>query len=107
MTGRAHRSPLRHRSADEENRAGDLAEALIPFAEELIATVHDNGRDAVEKVIYRHLGLSPGISAEIDTAIASVVVLAAFADHYRSTIDALAWVTWDEHGRTLERRSCA
>lgn len=94
---------MRQRSADEEARTGQTAADLVPFAEELTHAVHEYGRDEVEKTIYRHLGLQPGVSCEIDTAIAAFVVLAAFGNPGQTPQEALAWITWDEHGYPLGR----
>lgn len=94
---------MRQRSADEETRAGDMAAALVPFAAELVATVREYGRDDIEGVIYRHLGLSPGMGPETQTAIAAMVILAAMVDPDIPVEVALSWVTWDEHGYPPER----
>lgn len=92
---------MRQRSADEEARIAQTAADLVPFATELVRAVREVGRDDIEAVIYRHVGLQPGTSPEIDTAIAAFVVLAAFGTPDLTPEEALSWVTWDEHGYPL------
>ena len=71
---------------------GDRIEALIPIAARLIGAVHDDGTIAIAHTL-----------AEVDAVDVPLllVILAASCDPDRSMEEALAWVTWDEHGRPL------
>jgi len=74
---------------DAETR-GDLAQRLLPVAARLACIVHgDGGQPDIHHLLTQ---LDP---AEKD---ALIVVLAALVDPDRSLGDALAFVTWDEHG---------
>lgn len=88
-------------SADRCRDLGDEAADLVPFAAELIGTVHDYGREEIAGVIRRHLGLDASMGDEVRTSIAALVVLAAMCDPERTPEEALSWVTWDEHGARL------
>jgi len=69
-----------------EERA-DLAEALVPVAAALIGAVHDEGAQAVARVL--------GVVAP-ENLPALAVVLAAMVDPDMSPGDLLAWVTFGE-----------
>ncbi|NED96468.1 hypothetical protein G1H11_14250 [Phytoactinopolyspora alkaliphila] len=80
---------------EQEEQLRDMAEALVPFAAELVGCVHDYGRAEIEAVIYRHLGLSPAMGDEVQTAIAAMVVLAAMVNPDRSADELLTWTLVD------------
>jgi hypothetical protein len=74
-------------------RLGNLAERLVPVADELILLVHGEGdREAIGVFL---AGLSAG---ERD---ALLVVLAGIADPAVPVEQALEWLTWDENEEAL------
>ncbi|MEU3656474.1 hypothetical protein AB0E67_27435 [Streptomyces sp. NPDC032161] len=68
---------------------GDMAVALLPEAAGLVVDVHEGSAEDVQTRLH-------GLSRHELEALA--VVLAGFADPDRGLKDALAWVTFDEHG---------
>lgn len=71
---------------------GDMVEALMPEAAGLVVDVHEG---SAEDIKTRLAGLS---RHELE---ALAVVLAAVADPERPLKEALAWVTFDEHGNRI------
>lgn len=71
---------------------GDQAERLVGVALRMVAAVHEDGADQVERV------LNETHPADLR---ALSVVLAAMVDPTRGVDELLAWVTWDEHGRQI------
>lgn len=65
---------------------GDMAEAMVPIAQQLIGAVHDDGPAAVARVFSI---VPPG------HLHALCVVLAAMVDPTKKPSDLLAWVDWD------------
>jgi hypothetical protein len=78
----------------EARAKGALAAEMVPVATELVCAVHDHGVEEVAAVL-----------AKVPRAhmVALTVVLAALVDPDRPISEALAWVTWDEHGKPLQR----
>lgn len=68
---------------------GDMVEALMPEAAGLVVDVHEGSADDIKTRL-------SGLTRHELEALA--VVLAAIADPDRTMKDALAWVTFDEHG---------
>ena len=68
------------------DQLGDLAEEMVPIAQQLIGAVHDDGPSAVARVF--------AIVPEAHMP-ALAVVLAAMCDPTRTAGDMLAWVNWD------------
>lgn len=71
---------------------GDMVETLMPEAAGLVVDVHEGTADDIRA---RLAGLS---RHELE---ALAVVLAAIADPDRTMKDALAWVTFNEHGERI------
>jgi hypothetical protein len=71
---------------------GDMVEALMPEAAGLVVDVHEGSADDIRNRL-------SGLSRHELEALA--VVLAAIADPDRTMTDALAWVTFDEHGEGI------
>ncbi|MGW2740541.1 hypothetical protein ACWC4D_40910 [Streptomyces sp. NPDC001288] len=71
---------------------GDMVETLMPEAAGLIVDVHEGSADDIR-------GRLSGLSRHELEAMA--VLLAAVADPDRPLKDALAWVTFDEHGNRI------
>lgn len=80
-------------SALSAEERGDMVDALMPEAAGLVVDVHEGSAD---DVMTRLRGLD---RHELE---ALAVVLAGLVDPDRSIAQALAWVTFDEHGRPLE-----
>jgi FixJ family two-component response regulator len=81
-------------TAADATARGDLIEALMPDAAFLAMAVRD--RDPAD--IHTRLA---GLARHELEALA--VILAGMVDPDRSLADALGWVDFDEHGRTLDR----
>lgn len=74
---------------------GDMAEALLPVAANLVALVHgDGGAPDVRDVL-------SGLSGHEKDGL--LVVLAGLVDPDRSLVEALRWVDFDERGEPLRR----
>lgn len=71
-------------SSSEE--LGDLAESLVPVAQQLIGAVHDDGPGAVARVF----AIVPPAHLQ-----ALAIVLAGMCDPTKKPSDMLAWVNWD------------
>lgn len=71
---------------------GDMVEALMPEAAGLVVDVHEGSADDIKARL-------SGLTRHELEALA--VVLAAVADPDRPLKDALAWVTFDEHGERI------
>ena len=71
---------------------GDMVEALMPEAAGLVVDVHEGSADDIKTRL-------SGLTRHELEALA--VVLAAIADPDRPLKDALAWVTFDEHGHRV------
>lgn len=73
---------------------GDLVERMLPVAAGLVCIVHGDGdhRDVAAQ-------LDPLDRAEF---VGLIVALASLADPDRPLAEALAYVTWDEHGQPIE-----
>lgn len=76
-------------SALTPEQRGDMVEALMPEAAGLVVDVHEGSADDIKARL-------SGLTRHELEALA--VVLAAIADPDRTLKDALAWVTFDEHG---------
>lgn len=74
------------------SQRGDMVEALMPEAAGLVVDVHEG---SAEEIKTRLAGLG---RHELE---ALAVVLAAIVDPDRTMKDALAWVTFDEHGNRI------
>lgn len=66
---------------------GDLAEAMVPVAAQLVGAVHDEGIVGVARILSI-------VKTEDMPALA--VVLAAMVDPCRTVPELLEWVTWDD-----------
>lgn len=77
-----------------DTERGDLAERMLPVAARITAIVHGDGdaKDVAHAV------------AELDRIelVAVIVALGALANPDQSIADALSFLTWDEHGRTIK-----
>lgn len=67
----------------------DYAEALVPYAMRLVATVHDEGPDAVRDVL-AEVRLEPGLD-QVDPWQALAVVLAGMVDPEKKASELLGW----------------
>lgn len=98
MTDPSHDAILaRRRERAAAVRRGDLAEEMTVRALELACVVRDEDADGIARWL-------EGVREHERTAL--LVALAALVPVDRPASELLAWVSWDEYGRSLKPPGC-